>query len=534
MADESSTAQYRVEQAEAYSVQKFPATRPSEAVREPEEKPLAVAPSEPPPPRDAVAVIAMHGMGSQIEFQTLDQIAQGLIKAERELTGTEVKPVAKNIRAGDTMLRRLEFELGAREVHVYEAYWAPFTEGVVGARDVIGFLFAGGTNGLLTRLKTFQRWMFGGLQKKEVVHKTRAYLILALAVVLSLVGLNAALAFLYGPRLIQTGKNLTNPRLVADFTVVVDLLLVFVLGFVIPLWAAMLWKRRRDPKGAPGSFAIPSWLNHLIKLAFYVALFAIVLAALVVAWLFFYHRKGCRPPLFSFSGFLTHPVAVLITAGLLLAVSYFIRRFIVQYAGDVAAYVFPFQLDRFNDVRSKIKDCASHIATAVYGLSRNGIWEYRKVVFVGHSLGSVIAYDTLNRVLAEDDAAASSGFPTFRSLERTCGLVTFACPLDKIAFLFRLQEDRTTEAREALSAVVQPLIQDVRFRPPGFQWINVFAPNGNDIIGSSLEYFDDANGGCPDVVNEPDPDASIPVYAHVEHWDNKLLWQKLHGLLMSC
>jgi len=59
--------------------------------------------------------------------------------------------------------------------------------------------------------------------------------------------------------------------------------------------------------------------------------------------------------------------------------------------------------------------------------------DYEKIIIVGHSMGSVIAYDTLSRVCR--DLAATDGItPEFA--EKIAGLVTFGSPLDKIAFFY--------------------------------------------------------------------------------------------------
>ena len=68
----------------------------------------------------------------------------------------------------------------------------------------------------------------------------------------------------------------------------------------------------------------------------------------------------------------------------------------VQYVGDVAIYVTSNKLDRFDEVRSKIKETARTVASAVFTAydSAGPKFLYDKIAVVGHSLGSVIAYDT--------------------------------------------------------------------------------------------------------------------------------------------
>src|SRR4051812_20773529 len=122
----------------------------------------APAPLDRPKTRPAAIVIA-HGMGQQIEFQTLDDVAEGLLRHASSTAST--KPIARTVTLGGERMQRLELKLdtggGAREVHIYEAYWAPLTQGRVDLRDVAGFLLRGGLAGVRSGLAPFKRWMFG-------------------------------------------------------------------------------------------------------------------------------------------------------------------------------------------------------------------------------------------------------------------------------------------------------------------------------------------------------------------------------------
>src|SRR5262249_59720576 len=76
--------------------------------------------------------------------------------------------VARSRRAGGRDGARAGRALHAgdgppRRVHLYEAYWAPLTEGRVQLRDVIGFLGSGALNGRRNAEARggFGRWMFG-------------------------------------------------------------------------------------------------------------------------------------------------------------------------------------------------------------------------------------------------------------------------------------------------------------------------------------------------------------------------------------
>ena len=97
------------------------------------------------------------------------------------------------------------------------------------------------------------------------------------------------------------------------------------------------------------------------------------------------------------------------------------------------------------------------------------------------------------------------------SRRRTKLLLTFGSPLDKTAFLFRLQESKEADVREALAAAVQPMIADTANRPAA--WINIWSPR--DWISGKVDYY---QRPCePFVTNVRDPEAAIPILAHTQY-----------------
>src|SRR6202521_1630746 len=205
---------------------------------------------------------------------------------------------------------------------------------------------------------------------------------------------------------------------------------------------------------------------------------------------------------------------------ILVAASAFARLVLVQYVGDVALYVMPYKVDAFNDLRKEIKETVYKVAHAVYALRdpANKQLVYDRVIVLGHSLGSVIAYDALNRLIHEDRSAEPG--EELNVVARTPLFLTFGSPLDKTAFIFGAQGHGTTEAREALAASVQPLIQRYEYRPA--QWINIYSVW--DIISGRLDLYDSPGAPIPPGVdNRPDPDATTLLMAHTEYWKDSLL-----------
>jgi hypothetical protein len=212
---------------------------------------------------------------------------------------------------------------------------------------------------------------------------------------------------------------------------------------------------------------------------------------------------------------------------LLVIASGFIRGVLVQFVGDVAIYVMPYKLDAFNDLRKEIKDVVYKVAHAVYALKdKSGQLVYDRVIVLGHSLGSVIAYDGLNRLILEDGAAAPD--QVLHVVDRTSLFLTFGSPLDKTAFIFGAQGHDTTEARESLAASVQPLIQSYEYRPE--KWINIYSPW--DIISGYLDLYDLPGATNPKKVNNlKDPEATTLLMAHTEYWNDGLLVRTLYDAL---
>jgi hypothetical protein len=227
----------------------------------------------------------------------------------------------------------------------------------------------------------------------------------------------------------------------------------------------------------------------------------------------------------------------------LILISALVRKLMVEFVGDVVAYVSSTKIDRFDALRKAIKETAKESARAVYSaLADPNTFEYRKVAVVGHSLGSVIAYDTLNRLLADDLLIKNAA----DIAERTSIFMTFGSPLDKIAFFFSIMGKNTRRIREQLAALVQPLIQHEEIRNQ-FPWVNVYSCN--DVICGSLDFFEfpkdikkaAAQGTlAPELVPLPkvdpvdnvrDRDAVVPLVAHVDYWRNSTVWDQLWARL---
>jgi hypothetical protein len=537
---------------------------------------------------DRSAVLVVHGMGQQRKFETLSDVADGIGRIAGEAKPKE----ARNVRIGDERLSRVELQLqDGRQVDVYEAYWAPFTEGQVTLRDVMAFLWAGARNGIRNARKPFRRWIFGQHLQLPGGKRTLFYLIVATAVLASLVFINSLTLLLGATKAMSSTPSWLEKAAIEDITSAILMFLCTTAGFAALYFAAA---HQKKPGGGltkrlaisrlgiyyffglcfeivtvtvamllaialhrhPTFWGVAAWTTGTLL----VSLTAVLLVAAAVVTLASLPRSqkrgfdlGLSLACVALAGFTVLLAAVRagqersifdmiqLNAGIfapailwisarwvaiwiaLAWVSKQAREFLVQYLGDVAAYVSPSALDRFDSLRDRIKECTFKTANAIYRAEENGGFAYRNVAIVGHSLGSVAAYDCLNRMLSEDTFSAGA----LRVRARTSGLITFGSPLDKTAFLFELNTTTSSSTRAALATTVQPLIADMATL--SIPWTNIYSPS--DIIGGDLDFYGTDANSQNRVVNEIDHDAVTPLGAHTEYWKNTLLWRTLNSIL---
>jgi hypothetical protein len=556
-----------------------------------------------------VAVFIAHGMGQQIPFETLDALAEGLRTWDEKQGNAEQQPAASAVKTGDQWLSRIALQLkaGTVETHVYEAYWAPMTEGRVTIRDVTRFLVGAGLNGLRNASGgRFKRWVLNKDEEYPIPVRALLFLLTTLAVVLSLVVMNAAIvAVAAGLSFLGHRPDWLTPNLLADLTTTFNVVVTAIILTAATLAISILMHRFRWPRRLRVAW---SWFPTLP--VFIATLFVIISSGVAVLLLFYGHVRVDPNAgrywhhVFSPSGindfdhnfavaawwlavvgaaailgkglwdvlnasihdladaggrvattvFISLFVLLLVTVGwliwkfiqqfqiviaaaplaaagagvgwvLLALSSAFVRSLLVQFVGDVAVYVMPYGVDAFNDLRREIKDKCTSVANAVYSMrDAQGTLVYDHVIVVGHSLGSVIAYDVLNQLIREDGANND----TLNVVGRTPLFLTFGSPLDKTAFIFAVQGRHTTEAREALAATVQPMLQAYERRPK--TWINVHS--GWDIISGHLDFYDPPK---PDpekrVQNHPDPDATSLLVAHTEYWKNDTVIRAIYDAI---
>jgi hypothetical protein len=461
------------------------------------------------------AVIVFHGIGEEVKFGTLSSAASLLLTEARE-RGAEIgevviRSVAKDNPPKDLAVRaELEWTEKAdpahdkpatkRQVHVYEVYWAPLTMGKVTYWETMGFLLSAGWNGLLGTMNAvrgrFNRWLFGDFRELKIGVGTvwlLLVLMFMLGIILGAIAMAVAAAAGVAQKIGEHGDVATKAYDALNF----------VYAQIATPWnwlAGYLHWAQFAP--------VPSW-DHKWQVVLALAL-----------W------------------------------GVGVGLAYWFQQILTVYAGSLVAYLSPYKDSKWEDLRSAIQQRGLDIAKVVYdghNLPSGQIPKYDRIVILGHSLGSVIAYDTLNAMINISSASVPDGIEN-SVVRRTRGLITFGSPLDKTAFLFRLQfkarrmrHDTEDELREMMVSAVQPLIADYnlyrhnpgppRQRP---KWINIWSRF--DIVSGKLDYYDDPAVEETDlrhVQNKIDPQSCFPIYAHLQYWSKKMLRETAYDELFS-
>jgi len=184
-------------------------------------------------------------------------------------------------------------------------------------------------------------------------------------------------------------------------------------------------------------------------------------------------------------------------------------KVIVDLLGDVVIYTTADVRSRNYEIRQKVLRGAVEELRLL--LENN---YYEQIIVVGHSLGSVIAYDALNRIT--HDMNAKGGISP-ELAPKIVGLVTFGSPLDKIAFFFQEHTADEEYVRRQILAHFhgfkslplpgdqKPISIENPIQPylDGARWLNFY--HLQDPISGPLDaYRVDRNICCEKEVQRPD------------------------------
>jgi len=219
------------------------------------------------------------------------------------------------------------------------------------------------------------------------------------------------------------------------------------------------------------------------------------------------------------------------------------------------------QLSKNFAARSQILDESTAALTGILKMpSDPSSRPFDRVLVAGHSLGVIVAYDTINEMLNHARAAKQSSNLQPTDLIRLRGLVTFGSPLNKIFYFFRQQVD----ARLALRRQTIDLLHGLRIRDVlkgragnprfevnhdprwtaaehslecGFLWINAYA-FFNPISGK-LGFYDlgdqlSRNPSSPanTDVNQMRFHYGRPFLAHLQYWEDPKFYEFIRDRLL--
>ena len=214
---------------------------------------------------------------------------------------------------------------------------------------------------------------------------------------------------------------------------------------------------------------------------------------------------------------------------------HFVSPILVDYIGDIVIYTNTDMLSRHFKLRQSI--LRGNI-TFTKDILKNG--DDDRVILVGHSLGSSVAYDTLNNLNLEKNSIAnnnnSNDKENFLPIERIKGLVTFGSPLDKTVLYFQQRIDdgyyvhkkiiehlhsfRLAKFNKVISKNVNNelvnMASSVRYLE-NIDWVNYYI--SEDPIGSYLRFYDDVKNKKLE-----DPNYKWGL-AHTQYWEDKNLYE---------
>ena len=397
---------------------------------------------DPPVAAGSIAVVFVHGMGEPRRYADSARLATALAGHARAAhptvdvrwDGVPAGPADRRPRAQ----AEIRAVLGGVTVRFRDVYWAPLVAGRTNFRSIVSWLRS---RAVLPVGYLLAPWASHAQLKIDVLHEDR-------------VALSAdehALLVAY-----ERFVDRASGRSFDDFA-----------AFVAP----------RGPAVVAAAHAWRARFNRAMGLTLWRALpllaalgTGVVAVPLTAAWLA--SRIVAPPP---------GPGAVLATVAIavLWLLAFPLARLLVRTLGDVEVYATYTEASERHEAHEAC--VAQGTAVLRRALADPAI---ERVVLVGHSLGSVVAWDALRSLALE--ARARAGSPDAPRIDKLSRVLTFGSPVDKIRF-FHFADDR---ADATFRRVLETLRVDTAGppfdgRPGGLAWDNYFDPA--DLVAGRLE-----------------------------------------------
>ena len=478
------------------------------------------------------AVVVVHGIGEQPAVSTLGRFAQGMI----DHAGAS-QPEAVLRRVGNMSVPVLRFSEASdstasfTETDVMEFSWQHLVRGHTAAFPTLAWL----VSTTLAPLDVARHWRIlarAGPEAPSPWNVILRQLLVAVTLLVPLLLLPALLLYVASNwtgtavlRLIPTGVSVPlSAFLLFSFSLLLGLLGLLQLLAVLRdgLNAGQLKRRTlqlhgKEWTGLHGpqlrAWRVPALLIGvaLLGAAVVVGMVRTDLYELVSVWL-------NDPEGGSWLLFTTGSAAVLLLVPMFL-------RWVRDYAGDIAYYV---TADRKPIARRSRYDIRRNAAQFLNALLRDPTYE--RIVVVGHSLGTVIAFDALNELSRQVRIENALSVAQVGKLK---GLLTFASPLDKVAYFFREHTADDAAVHAQMLSFLHPTKRlpsrrddgPYRFKPyavpfRNLRWVNLHSPQ--DLISDPLVFYR---------VDELCTVNYWPAGAHGRYWSDPKTYRLLLKLL---
>jgi hypothetical protein len=446
-----------------------------------------------------IGILVIHGIGEQNAYDALDSFARGLyqhfggpdnpdydLKAEWKERGSDPSHAQKEWTQAQIRFEPRSTAAGRPRLTVAEYYWSPVTKGKSKDLAVLTWLIRTGLEPFRYLSENLQAMtqapsapQASGAHRPRIQgsvpfrHRARRggfilfreFFRLLLIYPLFLGSFLALAAFLSlvpnMPTLLAPLAKLQSTAMLLGLLVALRLIILASLfGYFVNFGK---WWRFRLPKSSSGRRF--SWIALVCAIVFAAAL---VLSPLAIpAWFCRCSPAGtCPPPPWGPNGWMgffarlvlaVPPFTDLFVPLLELTIALGIRNFLINFLGDVAIYTNLNQRDANFAVRSQILEECGHAITSLYD-DLNSEGSDFEIVLAAHSLGTVIANDTLNDLFdrarigasasgaqlpapgAQQPANGARPAPTARGVcLHLRSLLTFGSPLNKTYYFYRDQ-----------------------------------------------------------------------------------------------
>jgi len=481
---------------------------------------------------DRTAILVIHGIGEQNPFETIDQFALGVIKYLREQCSGLVKPAFSKVpREGWTEVAvsidvpQDDASQPAQKVVIYEYYWAPMTQGRISFIQTLKWLLRTDLSPLRSLASNLQEMAkvrniestkrFAWLFFREIRRILLIYLPLAVGVVwlmvrsVSIPSLGEFLAPLVD--IFRGDPWWALPAALASYGLAL-FLLVFALRMIFRAF-------RRTTKTIERKAEITWFLSATVLASGF-----LWLGGSLLEW-----TDTTLAPIWK--GLVENETYLLFIVVLVFPA---VRYVTIEFLGDVAVYVNADAKAESYDARREILKGSMKALARLLSDAK-----YDRVLLAGHSLGSVIAYDTVNKILAQappppGPVPAGAGLaPADRKKLR--GLITFGSPLDKIFYFFRQHVKENQPIRAQILSMLHGFRKRSSHRDYGDYRIEYKSEQLENLVWMNAWSWTDPVSGKLQFYHVDEQKGFwywIPGVAHMGYWDDPKFYAWFCGKLL--